>query len=81
MQQTFVAFQIISQGILKMSKIVLLKEGKAIFKIQTKSSYYPIMHCVVHYINQNGIIISESIDITLLGALPNYVSLFKLNFI
>lgn len=62
-----------------MSKKITLKNGNVIFSIMPKPSYSPTMICVMFYINREGNIISESLQVIFDGTFPNFVSeiLFK----
>lgn len=69
-----VVLQLFSKGLLQISQMVPLKEGKATFTILPKFSYTPKAHCIVFYIDDYGEVVSDSIKLHFEEVLPNYVS-------
>lgn len=70
-----VVFQLFTKGLLEVSKIVELVEGKANFSIVPKFSYVPKVHCIAFFINDDGSIISDSVTLNIEVAWPNAVFL------
>lgn len=74
-----VVFQLFAKGLLKISQIVPLVDGKANFTLIPKFSYTPKAHCIVFFISGDGEIVSSIITLHFENVLPNYVSLIAFN--
>lgn len=72
--QVYAVFQLVSKGILRLSRTIFLDSGRVKFDIQAKFSFTPRAHCIVFYVNEEGSIISDSMVIQFENVLPNYVS-------
>lgn len=69
-----VVLQLFSKGLLKISKIIPLENGKANFTIFPKFSYTPRAHVIVFYVDGDGAIVSDSMTLYFENILPNFVS-------
>lgn len=70
-----VVFQLFTKGLLEVSRIIDLVDGKANFSIIPKFTYVPKVHCIAFFINDDGSIISDSVILNVEIAWPNFVTL------
>lgn len=69
-----VVFQLFSKGVLKVTQTIQLSQRTANFSLIPRFSYTPKSNCIVFFISETGEIISDSISLFFVNALPNYVS-------
>lgn len=70
----FVVFQLFSKGVIKITQTIQLADGTANFTLIPRFSYTPKASCIVFFVSETGEIISDSISLHFVNALPNYVS-------
>lgn len=72
--------QLFSKGLLKVSRIISLVNGRANFTIIPKFAYTPKAHCVAWFIDASGEVVSDSITLHFDNVLPNYVNIYAKAF-